>query len=831
MKALRLAWLKLIREWRAGEHSVLLLALVVAVTSLTTVGFFTSRIDRGMAQRANELLAADLRLQFTRPLSVRYLQEGQGLGLKTAETQSFNSVIVSDTLSSISTVRAVSEGYPLRGKLKINDALNGVAYETTSLPKLGEIWVDPRVLSRLNGQVGTVLQVGKRQLVVSKVLTYRPDQGTQFVELAPTVLMRLEDVNSTGLVGIGSRVQYRQLFAGERNTVDYFQASIKGRLPPGIRMEQLGDASPQLNSSIERAGRFLNLSALTSILLASVAVAMAARRYVARHLNTVALLKSMGASQRLVLAICGLELLMLGLLAGIIGTTVGYVTQGGIAIVARDLLKEALPTPGGYPVLLGIAMPLIILIGASLPPLLQLKQTPPGRVLRQNIAPPPLRYLSVYLLALLAMLMLLVLTLKDVRLVLYVSLGVASTAAILCGVGWLLVRSLGAFRNVVGISWRFGIANIARRGSESIIQLVAFGIGLMILLMLSVVRNDLLNDWRMSLPEKAPNQFLVNISPEQAPTVQQFFVDRGVEKPNLVPMLRARIASVNGKSIQGRVAKGDRGRGFLERETNLTWAQQIPEGNKIIAGQWWQLGDGGGARVSVESSIAEDLELKVGDVISYEVAGTQVDATIASIREVRWDSFRPNFFMVFSPGILESFLGTYITSVYLNPKQREVMGEFYRQFPEVSAIDIDSVLAQVRSVMDNATQAIEYVFIFTLLAGITVLLAAIQATREQRRYESAMLRTLGASRRKVLQGIAAEFMVLGLLAGVLGAGGASLIGYYLATEIFNLKYAFNVDVWWMGLLSGVVLVGVAGMAVTRKVVNVPPMTSLRESRL
>jgi putative ABC transport system permease protein len=728
-------------------------------------------------------------------------------------------------------VRAVSEGYPLRGRLKVSDTLNGSAYETTTLPKLGEIWVDPRLLSRLNGQVGTELQVGKRQLKVSKVLTYRPDQGTQFVELAPTVLMRIEDVASTGLVGLGSRIQYRQLFAGERSAIAEFQASIKRQLPSNVRMEQLGDASPQLNSSIERAAQFLNLSALTSILLASVAVAMAARRYVARHLDTVALMKSMGASQNLVLAICGIELLMLGLFAAIIGTAMGYVAQAGIAIVARDLLKESLPLPSLVPVLLGMTMPLVILAGVSLPPLLELKKTPPGRVLRHDVSPPPLRYGVVYVLALSALLVLLAITLKDVRLVIYVSLGVVATAGILWIAGWVLVKSLSIFRGMVGVSWRYGIANIARRGRESIVQLVAFGVGLMILLLLSVVRSDLLNDWRMSLPEKAPNQFLINISPDQATSLQQFFVDRGIDKPNLVPMLRARIVSINGKSIQGRVAKGDRGRGFLQRETNLTWANELQEGNKIIAGRWWQVGDGGGARVSVESSIAEDLELKLGDVVRYEVAGTPIDATISSIREVRWDSLRPNFFMVFSPGVLESFLGTYITSVYLDSNQREVMGEFYRQFPEVSAIDIDSVLTQVRSVMDNATKAIEYVFVFTLLAGITVLLAAIQATREQRCYESAMLRALGASRSVVFQGLVAEFIVLGLLAGLLGACGASAIGYYLATEIFNFKYTFNVDVWWVGTLSGVILVGLTGLAVTRNVVNIPPVATLRNSRV
>ncbi|MGD9841374.1 MAG: ABC transporter permease [Steroidobacteraceae bacterium] len=828
MNSLRLAVLKLSREWRAGEHFVLVLALVVAVSALTAVSFFTSRVERSMAQRANEVLAADIRLQSSQELSNSYLQQATSLGLQTAQVLVFNSVVVLDEASSLTSVYAVTAGYPLRGQLKITDTFNGPAYQTTQLPASGEVWADPRLLSRLNAQVGDLLQVGKRQFTVSKALDYRPDQGTQFVELAPTLLMRREDVSSTGLVGLGSRVRYRQLFAGEMRPLAQFEDWLSTRLQDNERMQQLDEASPQLQSSIGRASRFLNLTALTSVLLAGVAVAMAARRYVTRNLDTVALMKSMGASQGLVLRICSLELLMLGVLAGLLGTALGYVAQLGLAIAAQDFLSTVLPAPNWQPAVLGMLTPLIILAGFALPPLLQLKRTPPARVLRHNAAPPPLRYLSVYGIAIAALLALLLVLVRDIRLVSYVAAGMLATVLILGVAGYVLVRGLGSLRGAVGISWRYGVANIARRGSESIVQLVAFGMGLMVLLLLLVVRNDLLNDWRMSLSDDAPNQFLINISPDQAEPLRQFFVERGVTAPTLVPMLRARIAGVNGKPVSTLQSKGDRGQRFLERETNLTWSRDLQEGNKIVAGEWWRDGDREGTRVSVEVDMANDLGLKLGDVIRYDVAGQEIDATVSSFREVRWDSFRPNFFMVFSPGTLDNALGTYITSVHITSEQRNIMGKFYRSFPEVTAIDIDAVLAQIRSVMDSASLAIQYVFAFSLLAGIVVLLAAIQSTRDERRYESAMLRTLGASRRVVLQGLAAEFIVLGLLAGLLGACAASAVGYYLATEVFNLKYTFNFNVWWIGTLSGVLLVGLTGIAVTRSVVNYPPAATLRE---
>jgi putative ABC transport system permease protein len=819
---------QLLREWRAGEHLVLLLSLVVAVTALTAVSFFTSRVERAMAERANEILASDLRVQSNQPIASAYLAEAKSRQLQTAEIQTFPSVVVRDDLSSIASINAVSSGYPLRGQLKVSDRLNGASEQTRDIPAPGEVWVDPRLLARMNTRVGESLQLGNVSLRVTRALEARPDQGSQFVNLAPTVLMRIEDIDRTGLKGPGSRVQYAQLFAGDAERIASFSRWLMPQLKRGERPQEVRDASQQVANSMERASRFLNLTSLTSVLLAGVAVAMAARRYATRHLDRVALMKALGASQALVLNISLIELLLLGVLAGVLGVTLGYVAQQGLAVIARDLVSGALPQPSMAPLWLGIITPIIVLAGFALPPLMQLKRVPPARVLRHNDAPPPLRYLSVYGIALAALVGLLWLLVRDERLIAYVLGGTVGVIVVLSLVGWLLVKSLGGLRRAVGVSWRYGVANIARRGRDSVVQLTAFGMGLMVLLLLLVVRNDLLDDWRTSLPANAPNQFLINIAPDQTQALTSFFVAHGVAKPVLVPMLRARLQSINDTPIRDWRVRDGRGREFAERESNLSWADDLQAGNKIVAGRWWQANDGGGARVSVEQGFADSLGIKLGDRITYDVSGTPITATVSSLREVRWDSFKPNFFMVFSPGVLDKVVGSYITSVHLESGQRSIMGEFYRRFPEVTAIDIDALLTQVRSVMDNAALAIQYVFGFSLLAGITVLLAAIQSTRDERRYESAMLRTLGASRRVVLQGVAAEFIVLGLLAGLLGAMAASVIGYVLATEVFNLKYTLDLNVWWIGIASGVLLVGLTGVAVTHSVVNQPPVATLRE---
>jgi putative ABC transport system permease protein len=461
---------------------------------------------------------------------------------------------------------------------------------------------------------------------------------------------------------------------------------------------------------------------------------------------------------------------------------------------------------------------------------MQLRKVPPARVLRHDLEPPPLRYITAYGTALVALFALIYALVRDPKLVGYVAAAMAGTFIVLMVAGWLLVRSLGTFRGSVGVSWRYGMANIARRGRDSVIQIVAFGLGLMVLLLLAVVRNDLMQQWRASLPENAPNHFMINIRPDQTDAIREFFAAQSaVAPPELVPMVRARLTEVNGKAVAELKMTNERGRDFLEREANLTWAQTMQKDNKLVAGEWWQPDDGGGPRVSVEIELAESLGLKIGDKLKYNVAGEIIDATVSSFREVQWDSFRPNFFMVFSPGTLDDTSGTYITSVHIPRAQRSILLEFTRQFPEVTAIDLEAILTQVRSVMDKASLAVQYVFAFTLLAGITVLLAAIQATRDERRYESAMLRTLGASRRVVLQGVAAEFTTLGLLAGTLAAIGATAAGYFLATELFNLDYTFSFAVWGVGLVSGALLVGISGTLATRSVVNHPPVATLRNN--
>ncbi len=829
IKALRFALLTLVRDWKSGELAVMGFALLVAVTSLTAVGFFTSRVSATVNQQAGEVLAADLRLRSGRPIDPRYFEIGTENGLRTAEVQSLPSVIFHGETNALTTIRAVSASYPLRGRVKIADEPYGLARETSEIPARGEVWVESRLLARLEAGIGTQLTIGALPFTVTQVLDYRPDQGSQFIDLAPSLIINLEDLPATSLVQPGSRVNYVALFAGDPAQVAATKTALEAIKQPAERLVDINEASPQIRSAIDRAGRFLNLASLVSVLLAAVAVAMAARRYAARHLDSVALLKSMGASQNLVLQISVFELLFLAIAAAVIGTALGYVAQEGIYLLLKDLVRGELPPPSFDSAWLGLVVSIAVLTGFALPPLLQLRFTPPARVLRKNVEPPALRYSLVYGLAGGSIFAMLLWMARDVQLVTYVVGGALATIIVLFGAGWLLVRALSKFRGGVGVAWRYGLANISRRGSESIVQIMAFGLGLMVLLLLAVVRNDLMAEWQATLKEGAPNHFLINIRPDEAEGVADFFTGIGVTRPEMVPMVRARLTHINDKPVQElKFSNQEEAEDRFDGESNLTWAADLKDDNKLLSGSWWKEGDGGGPRVSAESRVAAELELKVGDTVTYDVGGEPVVATLSSIREVQWDSFQPNFFMVFSPGAIDASAGTYITSVHLDQQQRRSLVDLVRKYPEVTAIDIEAILNQVRSVMDRASLAVQYVFLFTVLAGIAVLLAAIQTTRDERRYESAMLRTFGASRRVVLMGVAAEFSALGLLSGVLAATGATVAGYLLATQVLDLQYHFPSGVWLFGLAGGVLLVGVSGTLATRSVVSHPPVTTLRQ---
>jgi putative ABC transport system permease protein len=827
MRALALAVRSLAREWRSGELGVLLLALITAVAALTGVNFLVNRIGVAVDEQATQVLAADLRLGSDSPLSQSYFEEAARRGISAARTDYLLSVVFRGDESQLTDVQAVGEGYPLRGKVLVASEPFAPGSAIHTIPGRGEVWPSSKLLATLGGGIGSVLSIGAGTFRVTRVLISRPDQSSTFADLAPALLMNIADLPETQLIQPGSRVSYRALFAADGARIGDFKAWLTAHKMRGERLRDISEASPQIKNAVDRAGRFLTLASLVSVLLCSVAVAMSARQYVRRHLDSVALLKTLGATRAFTLSVSLLQLLLIALAACVLGSALGFLAQEWLLHAVRGLVNTDLPPANLEPLGVGILAALAVVVGFALPPLLQLARVPPLRVLRRDVGPPPPLVLLAFGPAVAVIGALVYWAVRDARLFIDFIIGLSGFVLLLAAAGWLLVLAAGRLRGRVGVAWRYGVANLSRRRADSLVQIVAFGTGIMVLLLLGLVRGDLERDWRRGLPADAPNYFFVNIPPVDRVAFVDFLTARGAKLSRVLPMIRGRLTEINARPVESyHFTRGD-SEGFAEREQNVTWATSLGTDNQIVAGRWWQPSDYGQRLVSLATEFQESLGLKVGDQLTFEIGGEPVTATVANVRKVKWDSFQPNFFIVFAPGVLDSAAGTYLTSAYFHPSEAHVLAQLARRFPSVSIFDVDDLLAQVRSVVDKAVLAVQSVFGFTLFAGLTVLLAAAQASREERRFESAMLRTLGASRGVVRQSVLAEFATLGLLAGLLAATGASIAGRFVATHVLQLSYDFDPWVFVFGLCGGALLVAASGWIATRSVVAQPPLVTLR----
>ncbi len=826
--ALRYAWRTLRRDLRAGELHVLALALAIAAGAVSTVGLFTGRVERALAGQAVEVLAADLLVESSREAPAVWRDEAVRRGLRTARTVSLRSVAVVGEQTQLVEIKAADPGYPLRGALRTAPSPGAPDAVAPGLPEPGSVWVDARLLHLLELEVGARIGLGAREFTVERVLTFEPDRGMNVFSLGPRVLLRWDDLAGTGLVLPASRVHHHLLLAGEAAALAGFTRWLEPRLGTDFELEGVEQARPELRAALERAGAFLNLAALVAVLLAGVAVAMAAQRHAARQADASAVLRCLGASRRFVMGAYAGELVLLGLLAGAVGCGAGFAGQALIGALVAGLMGGALPPPGFTPALVGLGVALATLLGFALPPLLRLGRVSPLRVLRRDLGLPPLPGVAVYGLGGAAMVGLMLWLSRDALLTGWVLAGVAATLLVLTGAAGLLVLGLRRLRRRSGLAWRFGLLNLARRARGSVAQLLAFGLALTVLLLLTVVRADLLDAWRASIPPGAPNLFLVNVQPDEVETLAARINALSSAPPELYPMIRGRLVARNGTALDPEAYPSPRARRLASREFNLSHAVALPPTNRITAGAWWQ-GTAPGAIASVERGLAETLGLALGDRLRFRVAEREFEVTVTSLREVAWDSFRVNFFVLLPPAVLADYPATYITSFHLPPAARAGLGDLVRSFPSVTVIDVDALLGHVRRIVDRVTLAIEFVFVFTLLAGLAVLYAAIHATLDQRRHEASLLRTLGARRAGLLRALAVEFLLLGALAGLLGAAAASGIGWLLAREVFDLPWRGSGGLWLLGPVAGMTVVGLAGFIGTWRVAGQPPLAVLRRA--
>ena len=827
MSAWHLSWQMLKRDFRAGELRLLGLALLIAVASLSSVGFFSDRLSRALAREAHQLLGGDLLLLADHAWDGTYRAEAARLGLRAIASVSFPSMVALDGASNLADVKAVQPGYPLRGTLRIAPALNQPDGATPDTPSPGTVWLDERLTTALAAKTGDTVALGAARFTVGAVLTLEPDRGVNFFNIAPRLMMHAEDLPATRLIQVGSRVTWRLHLAGDAGTIAAYQKWAERRLGRGERIETLDNARPEVRSALDRAEKFLRLAALLAAVLAAVAVGLASRRFMQRHLDGCAVMRCLGAREGQLLRIYFGEFLLFGGIVSALGCLAGFAAQYALERMLTKLLTTALPAPSPAPLAYGFAVGLALLGGFALPQLMRLRNVPTVRVLRREWAEAePLAWTGyAFGAAVLAALMLWMAA--DLKLGLWVlglfSLAVASYA----GIARLALSGAGRLRGAAGAGWRYGLASLHRRLGASVIQAVALGLGMTALLLLTLARDDLLSSWKRSVPADAPNRFVINIQPEQREPVRQLFAAAGMEKPALLPMVRGRLVAVNGRPVAATDYADERAQRLVEREFNLSWMAELPAGNALAAGRWFAAEDAGRAQFSVEQGLADTLKLGLGDRLRYEIAGQRLEAKITSLRKLEWDSMRVNFFVVTPPGVLEPFPASYITAFHLPPDRAGFVGQLVAAHPNLTVIDVASVLRQFQLVMDQLAQAVQFVFAFSLVAGLAVLYAALESTHDEREYEMAVLRTLGARNRQLRAALATEFAVLGAIAGITAGIGAAVISWLLGRFVFQMPYEPAWLVLPAGVAGGVLGVTLAGLAGTARSLRAPALQSLR----
>ena len=837
MNLLRLSLNLLRRDWRAGEWRVLLFALVLAVGSLSTVGLFADRVRQALQQEAQSLIGADLRISSTRPLPPSYRAAAQARGLQTVSSQTFPSMVVPSNQSLgeqslLSEIQAVEPGYPLRGKIVIDD---GREHATQAIPLSGTIWADERLLRRLNVQLDDEVGVGSKRFRVAAIIVKDIDQSIGFASFAPRVLMNAQDLAATGLQQEGSRIGYRLMIAGDAKQVSALRDELKNKLSGNEKLEDVRDARPEIRTALERAEHFLGLAALTAAILAGAAMALAARRFVLRHLDGCAVMRCLGAQQGQMLRLFLYQFLLLGIIAVLLGSALGYATQAGLIAFIETMRSANLPQPTVLPAVKAAASGFALLLGFTFLPLLQLRKVSPLRVLRRELGAPQTSTGLAYGLAVLVLAGLFLWQAGSIKLGSTMLGGLLAGLLLFGGLAWLLLRGLARYSYFFNAQLRHAFTNLARHGRTSALQVVAFSLGGMALLLLTLIRSDLLQSWQDKLPPDTPNRFAVNIQPDQRQGVLDFFARQSLPFPALLPMVRGRLIAINVRPINGDSFPDPRARGLVEREFNLSYAEQMPEWNELVSGEWWdtrglRTEDGGlkGGELSVEEGIARTLGIRLGDLLTYDVAGSRFTARVTSLRKLQWDSMRVNFFVIATPDLLKDFPASYLTSFYLPPDKVRAGDQLAREFPNLLVIDTGAMIEQVRHIMDQIAQTMSAVFMFTLLSGLAVLYAALLATQDERIHEAAILRTLGATSRYLRRLHLSEFAALGLLSGLFSAAGAVLLGWVLARLVLEIPFQPGIAIWVIGGLGGMGVVMLAGWLGTRRLTSLPPLVILRE---
>ena len=861
------------RDWKGGELRLLFLALIMAVTSITGIALFTDRLEKALLLESANMLAADRIVSGRGDLPREVLTEGQTRGLSTAEVVSFTSMAFSETGNILVAAKAVTDAYPLRGEVIVSEQAFVRGTPIGSGPPQGEVWLESRAMAALDIDIGDFVSVGEAELRVGKIIVAEPDRGggSMMDNAGPRLMLHMDDLASTNVVQLGSRVSNRYLFAADDiSDLDAFEEWFRSREEWRGRyyIRDIRDESEEVREALERAESFLLLSSLFAVLLAGVAIALTAKRYSERHYDYVAILKTFGCTSSQISFIYLNIQLVLASIAVSIGWLFGWFIHGVILAVLQRLLFVDLPEPGFQPFIVGGLTAVICLLSFALPPLLALRETPPLRVLRKDISQQKIGDNVPYLFGALGALLLVYWYSQDLILTSVLIISVAAIALVLSGVSYFILRTSSSTGMKAGSAWLLAMTATRRRRKQNVLQVMVFSITIMSLLILTLLRTDLVEEWQAQLPENTPNHFMMNITQSQIPGIESFFAQNGIEGNQFFPLVSARVTRVNGDlpspgdESEGSVSRatltegseseepesemalgtnpqtdappvnaedattgGRRVRGRLSRR-QVTWSTDLPSDNMITEGIWWGEESEPGY-VSIEQEYAEWLDLELGDRLEFEVNQQIVSAEVSSFRSVRWDNMQPNFFIIFSPGTIDHLGATFLSTALMEREQKILLNDLVRLFPTVVVIEIDALIEQIQTIIIQVTSAIELISILVLLCGALVLVACVNASLDERFHENAILRTLGAGRKLILSSLLIEFASIGVVAGLIATLGAEASVYYLQEEIFEQEFSFHTWTWIAGPTLGMFIIAGLGMNSTREVVSTSPLNVLR----
>ncbi len=847
-RSFQLGWRNLWRDFRSGELNLLIISVVLAVAALTAVGFFSDRLQAGLWRDARQLLGGDAVVVSDKPTPANFQQKAQALGLTTNATLSFPSMARADDTKGGETklvaLKAVSEGYPLRGQMSLlnlqgSDAIKPdlsksyPAKPTREVPQPGQAWVDPALLEVLNLQMGDALWLGDKSFQIAALIDREPDRGAGFMNFAPRVMIHQSDVMATGLIQPASRLSYRMAVAGEASQANVQQflkwARDEVAKPEvrGIQVESMESGRPEMRQTLDRAEKFLNLVALLAALLCAVAVALAARTFASKHLDGCALLRVLGQSQKTLSVAYAFEFITAGWMASLLGVIMGYGIHHAFIWLLAGLVDVQLPPSSGEPALLGMGMGLTLLLAFGLPPVLQLAKVPAMRVIRRDMGGLQAASVGVLLTGLLGFAGALMWASRDVKLGLMTVGGFAVATVLFAGATWLALKVLRKWvPSDTTPRWLLlATRQVMARPVYAVVQVSALSVGLLALVLLVLLRTDLISSWRKATPVNAPDRFVINVQPDQTQAFQDKLSQVGVKDYDWYPMIRGRLVAVNGREVSPQDYTDERAKRLVDREFNLSARATQPEHNAVVKGQWQE---GEKDAVSVEVGIAKTLGLNMGDRLRFDVGGVISEGRISSLRKVDWGSMRANFFVIYPVDNLPDVPLSYMAA-FKTPDVPAFERNLLQQFPNVTSVDLRASLTQVQKVLDQVIRAVEFLFAFTLMAGLLVLTAAVTSTREERKREFAIMRALGATGRLLSQVQTAELMGVGLMAGFLASLVAELVGWGLARFVFEFEWTASLWVPVAGALTGALLAWIAGWWGLAEVLRQPVSQTLRQA--